>query len=257
VAAGTEHSLVVDVSGAVYSFGHGGFGTLGHGDEEIQFTPRVIEALRSVCVCAVDAGCAHNLVLGAGGEVYSFGFDAYGQLGHGSQANQPTPQVIKALKGIKVRAVAAGRLHSLVVSSAGEVYSFGNGTSGRLGHGDEQIQLTPKVIEALAGVKVREVAAGAGYSLVLSEDGVVYSFGDGEYGKLGHGDEEQQRTPKAIESLQSVKVSSIAAGEDTSLAVAVSGVAYGWGCGEDAKLGLGLAEDQLTPLQYPGELKCA
>eukprot|EP00966_Prymnesium_polylepis_P319364 7375840-Prymnesium_polylepis.1 len=68
VAAGTEHSLVVDVSGAVYSFGHGGFGTLGHGDEEIQFTPRVIEALRSVCMCAVDAGCAHNLVLGAGGE---------------------------------------------------------------------------------------------------------------------------------------------------------------------------------------------
>ena len=89
--------------------------------------------------------------------------------------------------------------------------------------------------------------------LVLSEDGVVYSFGDGDHGKLGHGNEEGQRTPKAIEALQGVRVSSIAAGAQTSLAVAASGVAYGWGYGGDERLGLGLTEDQLVPLQYPSE----
>jgi len=123
-----------------------------------------------------------------------------------------------------------------------------------MGHGDEeQNQKTPKVIEALAGVKVCAVAVGADHSLVLSEDGVVYSFGEGDFGKLGHGNEERQRTPKAIEALQGVRVSSIAAGAQTSLAVAASGVAYGWGYGEDERLGLRLTEDQLVPLQYPSE----
>eukprot|EP00966_Prymnesium_polylepis_P214068 4958142-Prymnesium_polylepis.1 len=110
------------------------------------------------------------------------------------------------------------------------------------------------VIEALAGVKVRAVAAGHCHSLVLSEDGVVYSFGDGAHGRLGHGDVDLQSTPKAVEALRGVKVSSIAVGRSTSLEVAADGVAYGWGYGEaDERLGLRLAEDQLTPLQYPTE----
>eukprot|EP00966_Prymnesium_polylepis_P257076 5938633-Prymnesium_polylepis.1 len=60
-----------------------------------------MEALRSVRVCAVAAGHIHSLVLDVGGEVYSFGGGRFGQLGHGDTANQPTPQVIKALKGVK------------------------------------------------------------------------------------------------------------------------------------------------------------
>jgi alpha-tubulin suppressor-like RCC1 family protein len=196
-------------------------------------------------VCAVAAGASHNLVLGAGGEVFSFGYSGFGhlgtgQLGHGAAASQHTPKVIEALKGIKVCAVAAGQGHSLVVSSAGDVYSFGHCLDGKLGHGDGEQQLTPKVIEALAGVKVRAVPVGSDHSLVLSEDGVVYSFGDGFHGRLGHGNNENQHTPRAIEALRGVKVSSIAAGELTSLAVAVSGVAYGWGCVEDGGLGLHL-----------------
>jgi len=259
VSAGDVHSLVLAASGAVFSFGWGGDGRLGHGDQSDQPTPKVIEELRSVRVCAVAAGGDHSLVLGAGGEVYSFGNGVEGRLGHGNTAIQLTPQVIKALKGVKVRAVSAGWRHSLVLGSAGEVYSFGRGVA--MGHGDEeQNQKTPKVIEALAGVKVCAVAVGADHSLVLSEDGVVCSFGFGDDGRLGHGHKEDQLTPKAIEALLGVKVSSIAAGVCTSLVVAASGVAYGWGS-EDESLGLGalgLAENQLVPLQYPTEqLLCA
>jgi regulator of chromosome condensation len=83
--------------------------------------PKVMEALRSVRVCAVAAGDNHSLVLDVGGEVNSFGAGGSGRLGHGDTASQPTPQVIKALKGVRVCAVAAGEMHSLVVGSAGEV----------------------------------------------------------------------------------------------------------------------------------------
>ena len=197
------------------------------------------------------AGGFHSLVLGSGGEVYAFDNAACGQLGHGDQERQLTPQVIKALKGVKVRAVAAGHLHSLVLSVSGEVYSFGNGDDGRLGHGDHEGQLTPKRIEAVANV--RAVVAGDLHSMLLTEAGAVYSFGCGEEGQLGHSDMEHQSTPRMIEALRGVNVTAIAAGSATSLAVAAGRTAYGWGSGseEDTTLGLGLSEAQLTPLQYP------
>eukprot|EP00966_Prymnesium_polylepis_P056845 1315798-Prymnesium_polylepis.2 len=186
--------------------------------------------------------------------VYSFGFGAYAQLGHGSQAKQPTPQVIKALKGVKVRTFAAGHNHSLAVSSAGEVYSFGDGYShsGQLGHGDDTYQLTPKVIEALAGVKVRAVAGGDYHSLVLNEEGVVYSFGNAWHGELGHGDEEDQHTPKVIDRGASGRQGELhrGGGEHEPGGGGERCGVYDWGYGDDDWLGLGLTEHQLTPMRH-------
>eukprot|EP00966_Prymnesium_polylepis_P307453 7104881-Prymnesium_polylepis.1 len=84
--------------------------------------------------------------------------------------------------------------------------------------------------------------------MLLTEAGVVYSFGCGDCGPLGHNNQDGQQVPKGIEALHGVKVSAIAAGCMTSLAVAAHGAAYGWGCGEDASL---IHEHQLTPMQYP------
>eukprot|EP00966_Prymnesium_polylepis_P281310 6499965-Prymnesium_polylepis.2 len=94
---------------------------------------------------AVAAGGDYSLVLGAGGEVYSFGCGGGGRLGHGNAVGRYnyTPRVVKALKGVKVRAVAAGRRHSLVLGSAGKVYSFGAGGYGTLGHSNEELKHTP------------------------------------------------------------------------------------------------------------------
>jgi len=145
VEAGGRHSLVLAASGAVYSFGLGALGQLGHGDTKNQLTPKVIESLRSVRMWAVAAGGDYSLVLGAGGEVYSFGCGGGGRLGHGNAVGRYnyTPRVVKALKGVKVRAVAAGRRHSLVLGSAGKVYSFGAGGYGTLGHSNEELKHTP------------------------------------------------------------------------------------------------------------------
>jgi len=237
VSAGDRHSLVLGIDGLVYWFGYGTHGQL--------------EALRGVQAIAVSTGHEHSLVLGRGGEVYSFGAGYLGKLGHGNNQCQYPPQVIEALKGVRVRAVAAGGGHSLVVSVGGDAYSFGLGAEGQLGHGNDINQLLPKRIEAIANV--RAVAAGGNHSMRLTEAGLVYSFGCGGAGRLGHNNTDDQPEPRIIEALRGVKVSAIAAGYHTSLAVAAGGAAYGWGSGEDARLGLGLTDHQLTvtPLQYP------
>jgi alpha-tubulin suppressor-like RCC1 family protein len=293
VAAGGFHSLVLDWAGKVYSFGDGCVGALGHGifDRHHHFAPQLVAALQGVRVSAVAAGGAHSLALSEAGEVRSFGRGLYGALGHGDEVDRYTPWPIAALQGVRVGALAAGGDHSLVVSVAGRLYTFGRGDVGQLGHNDtaEQFailhesnhllatQLAPRLVAALQGVRVSAVAAGNEHSLVLSE-GKVYSCGRGAHGRLGHGldshglpDTATQRRPRVIAGLQGVRVRSVAAGNFTGLAVTAEGEVYGWGRGTspimggygvpqqggtqvpNPVLGLGdLTEHQLVPLKYPG-----
>ena len=99
--------------------------------------PKRIEALQGVRAVAIAAGTIHSLVLAAGGAVYSFGGGGGGKLGHGDKSHVTTPKRIEALRSVRVVAVTAGRNHNLALSAAGDVYSWGHGAFGQLGHGDE------------------------------------------------------------------------------------------------------------------------
>ena len=105
------------------------------------------------------------------------------------------------MAGRRVVAVSAGASHSLAVTADGAVWSWGNGGQGRLGHGDEQNQLLPKKIEALAGQRVNSVSAGTWHSLARTTDGAVFAWGKGETSCLGHGEDlSNQLLPKKIEA---------------------------------------------------------
>ena len=126
---------------------------------------------------------------------------ASGQLGHGNREGQLLPKKIEALAGQRVVAMLAGAMHSLAVTADGTVWSWGNGSYGQLGHGDQQNQLLPKKIETLAGQRVVAVSAGGCHSLALTADGAVWSWGNGGAGSLGHGEDlSNQLRPEKIEA---------------------------------------------------------
>ena len=106
----------------------------------------------------------------------SFGEESKGQLGHGNLKGRRVPKVIEALSDRRVVAIAAGGAHSMVLTDAGEVLSFGEGKHGQLGHGDEEDQLVPKVIEALSDRRVVAIAAGGAHSMVLTDEGGAVSY---------------------------------------------------------------------------------
>jgi alpha-tubulin suppressor-like RCC1 family protein len=82
--------------------------------------------------------------------------------------------------------VAAGAWHAAVVGRDGRVCTWGWGRYGCLGHGNEECESVPKVVEALSKVKAVNVATGDYTTFVVSDDGDVYSFGCGESASLGH-----------------------------------------------------------------------
>ena len=91
VAAGSGHSLVLTEAGAVPSLGDGGYGPLGHGDDERQDTPKVTEALRGWRVTAVAAGACHSLCVLQDGRVFGWGVGEDETLGLQLTDNQLTP----------------------------------------------------------------------------------------------------------------------------------------------------------------------
>ena len=238
VSAGAAHSLALTAGGAVWSWGSGHCGQLGHGDELEQLQPTKIEAFTGWRVVAVSTGRDHNLALTADGAVWSWGYGHEGRLGHGGQQNQLLPwqnqllpKKIEALAGQRVLAVSAGEDHSLAITADGSVWSWGRGDLGRLGHGDGQNQPLPKKIEAFAGRRVVAVSAGYSHSLAVAADGAVWSWGYGGFGRLGHGDGQTQLLPKKVEAFAGQRVVAASAGYAHGLALTTDGALWSWGFG--------------------------
>jgi alpha-tubulin suppressor-like RCC1 family protein len=148
--------------------------------------------------------------------------------------------------------ISAGGDHSLVTSGT-QTWSFGHGMFGKLGHGGAESEAVPRLIEALNRVAVKQVAAGFFHSMVLTSEGDVWTWGDGDHGRLGHGNEVQQNVPKRVGGL--TNVTDIASGGDHSLAVGEEGVVYMWGRNSLGQLGLGDhggGTDRLVPTLVDG-----
>jgi len=97
--------------------------------------------------------------------------------------------------------LSAGYAHSLAITTGRAVWSWGFGSRGRLGHGDEQNQPLPKKVEAFAGQRVIAASAGGAHSLALTADDAFFAWGKGEDGCLGHGENLlNQMLPKKIEA---------------------------------------------------------
>lgn len=104
----------------------------------------------------------------------------------------------------KVKKIVSGAEHLILLTSNGDVFSFGCGLRGALGHGDVNPCQSPKQVEALAGLKVNDVGAGSFHSNAVSSFGDVYSWGWNTNGQLGLAKVRQQTFKKASESHQQV-----------------------------------------------------
>ncbi|KAK2144242.1 hypothetical protein NP493_4277g00004 [Ridgeia piscesae] len=76
--------------------------------------------------------------------------------------NCDKPRLIEALRSKRIRDIACGSSHSAAIASNGDLYTWGLGEYGRLGHGDNTTQLRPKQVKSLAGQRVIQVALGSG-----------------------------------------------------------------------------------------------
>ena len=94
-----------------------------------------------------------------------------------------SPQLVEGLLGLPVASVCCGGQHAAVLTRDGDVYTWGRGGFGRLGHGDVRSLKAPRLVRGgLAGVVCAQVACGFAYTAAVSRDGALYTWGRGRTG---------------------------------------------------------------------------
>lgn len=135
--------------------------------------------------------------------------------------SQVSPRLLRKAARVKTRTVVltptySGEADALLPSLRTEVWTWGKGKEGQLGHGDVLPRLQPLCVKCLDGKEVIHLEAGGSHSLALTAKSQVYSWGSNAFGQLGHSD-----FPTTVPRLAKVSsengVWSVAAGRDYSL----------------------------------------
>ncbi|MCD9645409.1 hypothetical protein HAX54_034291 [Datura stramonium] len=178
-------------------------------------------------------------------EVFSWGSGVNYQLGTGNAHIQKLPCKVDSLHGSDIKLVSAAKFHSAAVTACGELYTWGFGRGGRLGHPDFDIHsgqaavITPrKVIFGLGARRVKAVAAAKHHTVIATEAGEVFTWGSNREGQLGYTSVDTQPTPRRVSSLRS-KIVAVAAANKHTAVVSDLGEVFTWGCNKEGQLGYG------------------
>ena len=183
---------------------------------------------------AAATGKYHSAAVGEDGALFVWGRGDDGRLGTGDNAERLAPTRVAGLPA-PVRQVAAGDDNTGMVTEAGDLLMCGWGRHGRLGLGDEDGRTTPtRMARAVFdGEAVLMVACGEVHTAAVTEGGGVYTFGNGIYGRLGHGDEEDQLAPRRVPAagFNGERVVMVAAGDEHTVGLGEAGHVFTWGSG--------------------------
>ena len=172
----------------------------------------------------VAAGSKHCVLVSTLGEVWSFGWGLYGQLGRDGCEDATEPTRIESLRGVgKFVAAAAGYAHTVCLTSNGSVYAFGGNHDGQLGVPFDNCALgaatgTPALVEfpwddendGDKNTFVAQISCGARHTAVVTTESELCVWGWNGYGQLGVGDLERRTVPTKVTA--SGTVQSVACG---------------------------------------------
>lgn len=208
IAAGEVTSMALRSDGTVWVWGDYLGYFFGSGDST--GTPMQVSGLTNIV--AIAEGREHGVALAQDGTVWTWGWDDQGQLGTGdsyvNSSNGWDPAQVPGLSNVV--GIAAGDFHTVAVTAAGQVYTWGANlgyyyvwgvyNAGQLGTGSTSNYVsTPQLVPGLSGVK--SVSASGNHTLAVASCGgvnVVWAWGDNSTGELGDGTTNNRATPVAV-----------------------------------------------------------
>ena len=257
VAAGNEHSAVLTDSGAVYACGYNDSGQCGVGTTErvpVLAAVAPFEHGKKVVHVHSANGCEHLVTITAEGEIYTNGYNARCQLGHGhAEEGVTAPRLVSALSGRRVLRVACSYYHTLVATDDDEVFAFGRNDYGQCGLGaaceKEKNVCQPAELRFFRRKPTLALACGQYHSAVALAAGGVFTFGKNDFGQLGIGKQhrllaaagsaaEVRRWPVPVEGALRSKVATLLSGGYYHTgALCADGEVYMWGRNDYGQVG--------------------
>ena len=253
IFAGNNLSALISEDGRSYTWGIGCSNTQNK-------LPRRELSLRNIRF--ISCGLQHIACISNQCEVYTWGMDSSGCLGHGRAGNLTSPQKVEYFHHVPVINVSCGGYHTAFVGLEksdtvyGDVYTCGQGKGGQLGLGEDifETNIPTRIFSFHSlGYKVSRVSCGLHHTLVLAmniHENVtfhhsnpthhVFAFGFGEFGRLGIDDDLPHFSPIEVHFERGFNPVFIGAGESHSVACSAE-ACYSWGNNEMCQLGNGMS----------------
>lgn len=204
----------------------------------------------------VSCGSTYTLALDASNCVYAWGEGSTGALGTGFFQDEPTPIKLTFPGNPKIKFINAGSFHSAAISINGNLYTWGIGSEGQLGHKSNLNINSPRMVEFFEE-SAAFVSCGMFHTACIDEKGFLFTWGGNKNGQLGHGDYEDRNFPLMVSFFKSYCVCNVNCGSNTTFVISEEGTVFSFGSNLNGKLvGAGILENELlqsntfpTPLE--------
>ena len=260
ISAGAGDSAAVSPDGRVYTWGSEIYANY---SSSPRLTPTLAKdptgSSQGLHAVQVSVNWSFIMALDADGNVYTWGYNNYGQLGNGTATGDDSdtyaadparvPDPKDASKAFKATQISAGGSHALAVGQDGTLWAWGCDADAQLGDGGYEDQSTPMQVrnpkDSSQGFKVAWVSAGVNQTIVGDEDGTAWAWGINNWGQLGiNSTNETQDTPTQMSPpagqdnpARGFTPAKVSAGGIHGLAIGQDGNAYSWGSNWYGELG--------------------
>lgn len=227
VAMGESHMLAIlkqkdglaTEAGELYSWGLDLYGRLGYltemlknNDIEVPESEKYVFRRIPFClniphkISRVSCGKDFSACLTVEGKLYTWGNNTWGNLGiNSNQLDEmegnymvKLPTLVKHLENEQLIQIVCGDKHMLALTNQRRIYSWGDGKNGALGHGNKETVGFPVMIQDLSFEDIIFICAGVNTSAAINSKGQLYTWGNGQFGKLGLGDNDLVKSPRKV-----------------------------------------------------------
>ncbi|XP_076308952.1 uncharacterized protein LOC143224678 [Tachypleus tridentatus] len=243
VCAGEGFSVFSSSNGIVMTCGDGSQGCLGYGGWNSSSKPKLVEKLLSVDVLSVTCGPHHVVVVSGRGVAYAWGCGSLGRLGTGSEDNCSVPMKVHLPENTTAVNAFCGSDGTMFVTDVGALLACGSNLYNKLGLAErrmflvqvKQLMVKNEIYKWLIPTRVNfirnkvvSVSMGPTHTVVLLEQGKIITFGNNQYGQLGHGHIQNSLTPKIVKLMADKYIVRIQCGSTFTVATTTNTV-YFWG----------------------------
>ncbi|KAL6057694.1 E3 ubiquitin-protein ligase herc2, variant 2 [Balamuthia mandrillaris] len=225
IACGASHTAVATGTGAVYTYGSGRYGQLGHGDKKDKAFPHLVEALREHDVIKVACGREHTVAVTRDNKLFLWG-NRVDWTGSGTKVPQLFPEEVD-LQGVAIAEVACGAFHTAVLTQNGELYVWGEYSIEHT-NAHKKNDGRPVLISDHVPGHITHIACGPHQTLALTDEDKVWGWGggvlkypmDSPHFNLAH------NRPMLIESLSGLHIAQLACSDYMVVAVSSEGEVF-------------------------------
>jgi uncharacterized repeat protein (TIGR02543 family) len=208
----------------------------------------------------VVLGDLHGSALTSFGRIFTWGWNAYGQLGDGTSTNKSTPVDITdqftLYPGETIESISLGSNHSAAITSLGRMFVWGANGYGQLGDQTIIQKNTPVDITDQFDLEVDEiivdVSLGYAHTSAVTSEGRIFTWGWNIYGQLGDGTSNDRLSPTEITDqfnlVQDEKMVSTSLGTNHSAAITSEGRIFTWGWNFYGQIGDGTTSQSNMPI---------